>query len=222
MVTFQTGNVSSPLSLLTNGGANPNSTLSSQEFTKALSDAIAGTLERFGIDPSNVTVDLGSKAAPSTSQNIAPSQVSGLVASTTPASTPTPLGFNALIPKDNTAQPAAPAVTAAPIQHWYAASAVDDAYWNKQPAVVQQLREIDDYGQRQALGTKLASQGYQIDVPIMIWGWDAGTTTDLRKSFGYTWVPSASQPSVSAAPGLQGGGIVPYDPTKPPPGSIQV
>src|SRR6202022_2024123 len=113
-----------------------------------------------GIDPRNVTVDLGSKAGTSASQSIVPSQVSGLIASTTAAApTPTRLGFNALIPNDDTVQPAAPGVSAAPVQHWYAASTVDDAYWNKQPPVVQQLREIDDYGQRQALGAKLASQG---------------------------------------------------------------
>src|SRR6266436_5175953 len=61
MVTLQPGGASNPLSLQLNPGSNPSSALSSQSFMQALSDAIAGTLERFGIDPSSVTLDLGSK-----------------------------------------------------------------------------------------------------------------------------------------------------------------
>jgi len=99
---------------------------------------------------------------------------------------------------------------------------VDDAYWAKQPAAVQQLREIDDSEQRLELGTHLASQGYAIDVPIMIWGWDAGKVTTMRQANGYTWVPSALQHPVTAAPGLTGPGIIPYDPAHPPIGSILV
>jgi hypothetical protein len=56
----------------------------------------------------------------------------------------------------------------------------------------------------------------------MVWGWDAGKTTQLRQGFGYTWVPSAMQQPVAAAPGIVGAGITPYDPNHPPPGSISV
>lgn len=226
---------SSSLSLPLNPGANPNSTLSSQEFTKALSDAISGTLERFGINPSSVTVDLGSKSGPSAGENNVSSQLSGSIvspagASAIPVTVSKPIqslndaatGFNALVTKDSAPPHIANISPAPPAQHWYASDPVADAYWNKQAPAVQQLREIDDYGQRLALGAQLASQGYQIDVPIMVWGWDAAKTTDLRKGFGYTWVPSALQQSVSAAPGLTGGSIVRYDPSKPPQGSINV
>ncbi len=107
-------------------------------------------------------------------------------------------------------------------QHPYVSNAADDAYWAKQPAAVQQLREIDDPMARQALATQLSEQGYAIDTPIMVWGWDAGATTALRQQFQYTWVPAANQPNVTAAPGLSGGGITPYDPNNPPAGSIMV
>ena len=180
-------------------GPKASAALSSQPFMQALSDAIAGTLQKFGIDPGSVTLNLG--AAPPA------------------AHTAGPIGFNALIPRDNLAIAIAPPPV---VQHFYASDPVDDLYWNKQPAAVQQLREIDDYEQRQALGSKLASQGFQIDVPVMVWGWDAGKTTQLRKDFGYTWVPSALQQSVSAAPGLSGPGMTPYDPANPPAGSMQV
>ena len=132
----------------------------------------------------------------------------------------TPSGLAGLIPSTPAAAAVAPPT--APSQHWYASDAADDAYWAKQPAPVQKLREIDDMQQRQQLASQLASQGYAIDVPIMVWGWDAGKVTALRQSFGYTWVPSAQQQPVSAAPGISAPGIVPYDPNHPPTGSILV
>ena len=78
-------------------------------------------------------------------------------------------------------------------QHWYASDPVDDAYWAKQPPAVQQLREIDDPDARKTMAIQLAAQGYTIDVPIMVWGFDEGKTTALRQQYGYTWVPSALQ-----------------------------
>ncbi len=107
-------------------------------------------------------------------------------------------------------------------QHWYASDPVDDAYWAKQPPAVQQLREIDDPDARKTLATQLAGQGYTIDVPIMVWGFDAGKTTALRQQYGYTWVPSAMQNPIELAPGLSMPNMDPYDPKNPPPGSILV
>jgi len=107
-------------------------------------------------------------------------------------------------------------------QHWYASDPVDDAYWAKQPPAVQQLREIDDPDARKTLATQLAGQGYTIDVPIMVWGFDAGKTTALRQQYGYTWVPSALQKPIELAPGLSMPNMDPYDPNNPPPGSILV
>ncbi len=53
---------------------------------------------------------------------------------------------------------------------------------------------------------QLASEGYSIDVPIMVWGWDPSITTAMRQADGYTWVPSALQNPVEDAPGLPGMG----------------
>ncbi len=173
-------------------------------------------------------------------------------ASSVTESTPIPadlIGFNALVPRytvaaTTTAPTAATttntssAITGAQIDatltdtssstssslfpHWYADNAADDAYWSQQPAAVQQLREIQDPEQRAALASTLSSEGYTIDNAIMVWGWDAGQVIAARQADGYTWVPSAAQANVTAAPGLTGAGITPYDPTSPPPGSIAV
>jgi hypothetical protein len=97
----------------------------------------------------------------------------------------------------------------------------DQTYWASQPAAVQQLQDIQDPQQRTQVAEQLAQQGYSIDVPIMVWGWDPGTTTAARQSMGYTWVPSAEQP-VAAAPGVTFGGASPYNPAQPPAGSIAV
>ena len=97
----------------------------------------------------------------------------------------------------------------------------DDAYWAGQPAAVQQLQNIQNPEQRAALAEQLAQKGYSIDVPIMVWGWDPAITTSARESMGYTWVPSAGQAPVEAAPGLTFAGAT-YNPAQPPPGSITV
>jgi len=173
---------------------------------------------------------LGIDTSIASSQNIAASQVSVAVAAASHREVAT--GFAALIPP-TTAASAIAAAAAPPadvmgnsktgaVKHWYANDPVDDAYWAKQPEAIQQLREIDDRDQRLTLGTQLARQGYNIDVPIMIWGWDAGKVTAMRQANGYTWVPSALQEPVHAAPGLTGPGIIPYDPLHPPAGSILV
>lgn len=198
MVNLNTGSHVT-LDVATSGLAN--SALSSQSLSDQLSQAFSATLQEFGIDPSSIklTIQSNSGQTNGTSQN-----------PVTPAASTTP------------AQP----TTATPVQsltqHWYASDPVDDAYWSKQPAAVQQLREIQDMSQRQTLGAQLAAQGYQIDNAVMIWGWDAGATTALRQSMGYTWIPAANQPNISAAPGITGPGITPYDPNHPPAGSIAV
>jgi hypothetical protein len=101
--------------------------------------------------------------------------------------------------------------------------AFDNAYWVQQPAAVQPLRTMQNQEQREALATQLASEGYSIDVPIMVWGWDPATVTSMRQSEGYTWVPSALQNPVENAPGLPSlGTLSAYDPNNPPAGSIAV
>ena len=193
------------------------SAFSSQALTDKLSEAFSDTLRQFGIDPSTVKLTIQTESGTKSGQNPGGSQV--------PAAPPVPnskIGFNALVPGPDTPDPVPAPGSTLPAWHWYGADAVDDAYWSKQPEPVQQLREIDDMSQRQKLATQLAGAGFQIDVPIMVWGWDAGKTTALRQNGGYSWVPSALQSQVSAAPGLTGPGMASYDPNNPPAGSIKV
>lgn len=96
----------------------------------------------------------------------------------------------------------------------------DDAYWASQPAAVQALRDAPG-DQRLQMATQLAQEGYSIDVPIMVWGWDPYTTTNERIADGYTWMPSALQSPIAVAPGLNFNGES-YNPNDPPAGSIAV
>ena len=183
-----------------------------QSFADQLSQAFSQTLSKLGIDPSSVklTVEGASSQTNVARQNSVTAINSSVTAS---------VGLNALVPKATSVAAAPP--SNAPVAADQVLSA-DDAYWAKQPSAVQQLRNIDDYSQRATLGAQLAAEGYSIDTPVMVWGWDAGKTTELRQQFGYTWVPSAMQNPVTAAPGISGGGITPYDPANPPAGSISV
>ena len=174
------------------------SALSSQSFESELSEAISDVFSKFGIDPKSVQVTVGG----STGQNNAASQDSATV---------------------EQASQSAPTQSMPPQSAPEAASqSANDVYWAKQPKAVQQLRNIQDTGQRSLLATQLASQGYSIDVPVMVWGWDAGITTQLRQSYGYTWVPSALQQPIPEAPGINNPGGTPYDAAHPPAGSIKV
>ncbi len=98
----------------------------------------------------------------------------------------------------------------------------DQAYWASQPPEVQALPGTADPVQRATQAATLATDGFTIDVPIMVWGWDAYLVMTMRAQFGYTWVPSALQPPVTIAPGLAQPGVVAYDPLHPPLGSIKV
>jgi hypothetical protein len=181
------------------------SSLTAQSFTSLLSEAFSEALSKFGINPDSIqlTIDDQSSQTPVASQNPAASQTAASVATTATAAAATSSAANSTTNTDS-------------------GTSADDAYWAAQPAAVQQLRGIQSMDERQALGEQLANEGYSIDVPIMIWGWDAGKVTAARESYGYTWVPSALQQPLAAAPGITGGGITPYDPTNPPSGSIQV
>lgn len=155
------------------------------------------------------TVVLSSSASSKTTANVTPAQQPALTGFAALAAV---YGSPTITTAASTPPPAQPADT----------EDFDDAYWAQQPPAVQQLRNISDPDQRTALATQLASEGYSIDVPIMDWGWDPAKVTQLRQSFGYTWVPSAEQANVTAAPGITGPGIIPYDPNNPPAGSIAV
>jgi hypothetical protein len=184
----------------------------SQQLAQTAPATFSQTLAQFTSDPNS------SQVTPTAveSQNPAGGQNSGAP----------PSGLSGLVPPTETTSwdpsSSAGGGSAATATHWYADSAADDAYWARQPPAVQQLREIESEPQREQLAAQLASQGYSIDVPVMVWGWDAGLTTQLREADGYTWVPSALQQPISEAPGINVPGLTPYDPSHPPAGSILV
>jgi hypothetical protein len=186
-------------------GVNRTLTPKSQSFAAELTDRLAGS-GKGAQQPSVLPVSLPvgqsgvSWRNPGSSSNTQPSGLSGLVI-TYPATPGATGGTTAASP-----QP----------------TSFDDAYWAKQPAAVQQLRNIQDPAQRTELAVQLAQQGYAIDAPIMISGWDPQIATQLRQSQGYTWVPSALQQPVEVAPGLSVAGLQSYDPAHPPAGSIAV
>ncbi len=98
----------------------------------------------------------------------------------------------------------------------------DKAYWTSQPPEVRALPAIEDFDQRISRGAALAAKGFIIDVPIMVWNWDPYLVMKMRGDYGYTWVPSALQPSIAMAPGVTQPGAASYDPTHAPSGSIRV
>jgi hypothetical protein len=102
------------------------------------------------------------------------------------------------------------------------ATLTDAIYWAAQPPAVQALRghSADPTIAKQA--ATLATQGYTIDVPIDVYGWDAVCVMGYRLEFGYTWVPSALQANIAVAPGVTQPGSVSYDPNHAPAGSIKV
>jgi hypothetical protein len=174
-------------------------------FQSQLSAALTSTLEQFGINPNSVNL------------SIAP-----LVSSASTANTITPVASATAADVPETASAAtAPAESTSATDSVNSELSFDAAYWASQPPAVQALQNIDDPTQRAVAASQLAASGYQIDTPIMVWGWDPSKVTTLRQDMGYTWVPSAFQSPVPAAPGLSNG-TASYDPNNPPPGSIAV
>jgi hypothetical protein len=171
----------------------------SDSFQSQLSAALTATLQKFGIDPSKVALSIAPIRSDAGSQ---PTPAAASQSSVTP---PPPAGA----PADGSLASHDPILT------------FDDAYWAKQPQAVQALRNMDDSGQRSVLAAQLGAAGYKIDVPIMVWGWDPAKVSTLRQGLGYSWVPSAFQNPVAAAPGINDL-ATPYDPSNPPSGSIAV
>jgi len=205
-----------------------------------LSEALSETLSQFGIDPSSVTLTVspGQSQTNATSQNsdagsqnsaatiVSPFSRAAAIAatpttiatstpsasSTSPTTTSSSSGSGSVSGSGSNGQSASPVVS----------ESYDDAYWAQQPPAVQQLRDITNYQARVDLGTQLAQEGYTIDVPIMVWGWDPSIVMASRQADGYTWVPSALQQPVEMAPGITVPGMASYDPNNPPAGSIRV
>ncbi len=105
-------------------------------------------------------------------------------------------------------------------------SAFNAAYWASQPVEVQGLhnkKAANPSSDQTTDYTRLAISGFKIDVPIMVDGMDPWKIMNLRKSYGFTWVPSAFMPPIQIAPGLGGiPGAVLYDAANPPPMAITV
>jgi hypothetical protein len=90
-------------------------------------------------------------------------------------------------------------------------------------AVLAHLRRLDlADADRESMASLLAAEGYTIDVPIDVWGWDAEKTMSARRTYGYTWVPPARGANVEVAPGLAFPGAPSYDAKNPPLGAILV
>lgn len=104
----------------------------------------------------------------------------------------------------------------------------DAAYWASKSPEVRKLGtfDISDWAgmyHASVLADQLASQGFQIDTPIMVWQWDPGKIMAQRIAYGYTWVPSAKGSNVQGTPGNTNPNVkVPYDPTVVPAGAIKV
>jgi len=222
------------------GSNNGNKTASQTDlasFETALSDAIAATFQQFGIDPKSVNISItpeSSKTAstPSASDNTESSATSNsspvtgadgydpflqaALHNTTPAKTSSTSEAST-----STAASTAPAANTSTSSS-DPTEAFDDNYWASQPSAVQALRYMQP-DQRAATARNLAAEGYTIDVPIMVWGWDPAIATSLRQSFGYTWVPSGLQSPIESMPGIAPlPGLTAYDPNHPPAGSIMV
>lgn len=192
-----------------------NSTASQESFDQELAAAFTSALEQLGINPSGFSIN--------TSSTGNTRQIS--VTLTDPA-TNSPAAAPAAAPATTATTPQTTAPATYPIlsadKLTLPPNAADDAYWSQQPAVVQQLRYMPSESARQQLGETLAGEGYTIDVPVMVWGWDAGETMALRQDYGYTWVPSANNAPIQEAPGIDLPGLTAYNPNTPPPGSILV
>ena len=200
-------------------------------FRNALSDAVSSTLEKFGIDPNQVQVSVTPTpsvpphppATPPGSANGAPGSGSQTDDGYNPFAQAAHSSWSGVpVPSTSSSTTKPSGGMKAPTAETDPQLAFDNAYWAQQPAAVQPLRTMPD-SQRSAYAQQLAADGYKIDVPIMVWGWDPSIVTSMRQADGYTWVPSGLQNPVEMAPGLGAiGNLTAYDPKNPPAGSIAV
>jgi hypothetical protein len=192
----------------------------SQSFALELADRLSGTTTG-APEPAVTRTSIPIRQQSVTGQGSESSNAS--TAGSTSNAAAQPSGLEALVAACAIATPGGASGTASSTASRTTSTpeSFDAAYWAGQPAAVQQLQNIQNPEQRAALAEQLTQQGYSIDVPIMVWGWDPAITTSARESMGYTWVPSAGQAPVEAAPGLTFAGTT-YNPSQPPPGSITV
>jgi hypothetical protein len=197
-------------------------------FESALSDAASSTVATFGTDPnagqvtpaSGTTTPASTTASSGSSASMDPLQAifGGVPETVAPAASTSTTVAATTTAVSNGATPneATPSAAADPTL------AFDNTYWASQPAAVQPLRNMN-LQEREGYAEQLASEGYSIDVPIMVWGWDPSMVTSMRQADGYTWVPSGNQSPVEMAPGLGSiGNLTAYNANNPPAGSITV
>jgi|HubBroStandDraft_5_1064220.scaffolds.fasta_scaffold17993_5 hypothetical protein len=196
-------------------------------FESALSDAASSTPATYEPDPNAAQVIPASTSSTPVSASTTPASASSTAAAST-STGETPLqelfgGSSATAaPAASSSKTAAATSASTPTPAADPTEAFDNAYWASQPAAVQALRNMPE-GEREGYADQLASEGYTIDVPIMVWGWGPSIVTSMRQADGYTWVPSALQSPVEVAPGLGPlGDLAAYNPNDPPPGSIAV
>jgi hypothetical protein len=199
------------------------------DFAQQLMTAIEGLLQKSGTG-SQLEIDI----TPNQGQNSANGQLTVTVkdvttpTSSTPAATPSPTTQTAPITLMSSVTPTSTSKTASsgtaesssPTPTDVSGMTPDQAYWASQPAAVQALQNMPG-DQRYYAAQQLATQGYAIDVPIMVDGLDPLATMMQRQADGYTWVPSALQANIPVGPGISWPGPA-YDPNNPPPGSIMV
>jgi len=236
MVSSITGQQSSNiLAGLSTPQTTPSGSMAS--FTDQLAAALEGYLGQSG-NGSHLEIDI--QTAQSQNSGVRQFIVTVKNPESAPAQAAAPASFTTSVTSAvfapgtaaSAASPSAPAASA-PLSDAPASAPLDenartnlkraeiDAYWAAQPPAVQQLRNLSDFSERSTRAQQLADEGYPVDLPIMVWGWDPMKTMLTRQMYGYNWVPSFNQTPVST-PNLTLPGQAPYDANDPPPGSIAV
>ena len=200
----------------------PSTSSAADSFAEQLTAAIEGYLSQSG-NGSHFEIDVQKGSTNGGFTVTVKNLDSGTSSASVPAAISSAVAANPAMKAPANPPSATPPTTTTPILPAIDKSQMspEDAYWAEQPAAVQVLRNMPD-SDRQAAAVALAQQGYTIDVPIMVWGWDPLTTMMWRQNYGYTWVTSALDAPVQLAPGLSFPGLTPYDANNPPAGSIKV
>jgi len=154
------------------------STIDSTAFQNALTQALDQALASFGVTNSGVSV------SPSTSAS-GQQQFVVTMGSDSSSAAPTASAATTTTPPTTTSTSSSSSSGA----DWWAIEstpgweAAEKAYWTEQPAAVQQLENAPQ-SEKGSLAASLESQGYSIDVPIMVWGWDPILTNETLRAYG--------------------------------------
>lgn len=193
--TSSSGNSSS-------GTSGSSANLDSQAFENALTQALDQALANLGVTNSSVSVTSSTSASgqnqfvvtmgSSGSTSTAPSNPS--TTTTTPATeTTTPSAStsnatSAATGSSGTSSTGSSSSSGSTTPEWQIEDSTawmdaEKQYWADQPAAVQQL-EYTPLADRASLANTLQGEGYNIDVPIMVWGWDPIKTEEIYRAYG--------------------------------------